>query len=435
MKLTIYRGTHEVGGTMIEMRTKNTRILIDAGYPLYYRGKLIDDGMIKKPYKELLELGVIPNVEGLYRWDSPRFDAVLISHGHSDHFGLLNYIHPDIPVYLSEAADKLIEMNLAFPIKDYGKRRRNIIPIYESFSLGDFAIKFYYMDHSAFQANAFEIKCEGKRIIYTGDFRGHGRRQEYLERFMAEAEKCPDLLLIEGTTLGRNNESELTERELEEVFHRMVEASEGIVLCQTTGQNVDRILSFYRAAKNCGKIFVMDIYTANLFYELNKILDESQEPFPLPSLWRPNVRVFYPVMLTRKMEKLLGGKYASRFRLYRISKKMIGKKQNRIVMMVRPSMLADIKPMKLQGGSFVYSLWQAYRDKPYQVRFENYLKSIGLKDRYLHTSGHAFEKTIKKVIEGLSPKEIVPIHTFCPETFYEFSQNVSIMQDGVPFEL
>lgn len=34
MKLTIYRGTHEIGGSCVELATKNTRILIDIGLPL-----------------------------------------------------------------------------------------------------------------------------------------------------------------------------------------------------------------------------------------------------------------------------------------------------------------------------------------------------------------------------------------------------------------
>ena len=102
MQITIHRGTHEVGGTMIELNSVNTRILLDAGYPLFYKGEIIDDAMSKRPYQELLELGIIPKVKGLYRWEKPEFDGVLISHAHSDHFGLLRYIHPDIPIYMSE---------------------------------------------------------------------------------------------------------------------------------------------------------------------------------------------------------------------------------------------------------------------------------------------------------------------------------------------
>ena len=75
MQLTIYRGTREVGGTMIEIKTQNTRVLLDAGYPLFSHGEVIDDELAKKPYQELLELGIIPKVKGLYRWEKPEFDA------------------------------------------------------------------------------------------------------------------------------------------------------------------------------------------------------------------------------------------------------------------------------------------------------------------------------------------------------------------------
>jgi len=34
MKLTIHCGTHEIGGTCVELSTKNTRLLIDIGLPL-----------------------------------------------------------------------------------------------------------------------------------------------------------------------------------------------------------------------------------------------------------------------------------------------------------------------------------------------------------------------------------------------------------------
>lgn len=447
---------------MIELKSGKTRILLDAGFPLFYCGEVIDDSFTKKPYQELLELGIIPQVKELYRWEKPSFDAVLISHAHSDHFGLLQYIHPDIPIYLSEPTDKLIEMNLTFPVPDYSNRDRRLIKMYEHFSIGDFTIKPFLMDHSAYQAAAFEIKCGGKTILYTGDFRGHGRRREYLERFLREAEKSPDLLLIEGATMGREGESEQTEEELEAQFKQVManqqpnqqanqkgaENQNCIVLCQPTSQNIDRVISFYKAAKACGKIFVMDIYTANLMYELEKIRKKSAGyrgntgrgdinggSLPVPSIFRPDIRVFYPLLLTKKLEKLLGKSYAKRFRAYRITGKAVKRKQKQLVMLIRPSTLTDLKLMGLKDGTLIYSQWQVYREKPYQRRLLEYLKSRGFSDCYLHTSGHAFEEDIKKVITGLSPREIVPIHTFCPEAFYQFHPKVTLRQDGVPFEL
>jgi ribonuclease J len=432
MQLTIYRGTKEVGGTMIELKSGKTRILLDAGYPLFYRGEVIEDDWVGKSFDELKELGVIPDVKGLYRRDRPRFDAVLISHAHSDHFGLLKHIHPDIPIYLSEVTDKLIEMNLRFHIPDYENRDRRIVPMYQSFCIGNFTMKAFLTDHSAYHASAFQIQSEGKTVLYTGDFRNHGRRPEYLDRLLREAEKEPDLLLVEGTTLGRTGEPERTEEDLEAEFREMIRASAGIVLCQSASQNIDRVISFYNAARACGKIFVMDNYTANVLSELKKLTHEN---LPVPSLRHPDVRVYHPILLTRKMKKILGRTCSGRFRASTVSVKMIGRKQKRIVMLIRPSALPDIKLMGLKDGILIYSQWQAYREKAYQIRLESYLESVGFSDCYLHTSGHAFEEDIKKVIRGLSPKEIVPIHTFFPEAFLQFGHKVTLQKDGVPFSI
>jgi len=65
MQVKIYRGTHEVGGTMIELKSGSTRLLLDAGYPLFLNGEVIDDSLRKKPREELLKRGVIPKVKGL----------------------------------------------------------------------------------------------------------------------------------------------------------------------------------------------------------------------------------------------------------------------------------------------------------------------------------------------------------------------------------
>ena len=45
MKITIHRGTNEIGGTLIELKSANMRILIDAGYPLFLNDKPIDDSI------------------------------------------------------------------------------------------------------------------------------------------------------------------------------------------------------------------------------------------------------------------------------------------------------------------------------------------------------------------------------------------------------
>ena len=353
MKLTIHRGTHEIGGTLIELKSANTRLLIDAGYPLFLNGLPIENNVTKLQTEKLLELGVLPAIKGLYQWDMPSFDAIIISHAHIDHYGLLKYVHPDIPVYMSAGTKRLIDILQIFRFCDSYPINANVFKMYEPFEIGDFSIKPYLMDHSAFDAAAFEISAEGKTVIYSGDFRGHGRKAVCLDTFIKHATKQADILLTEGTMLGRLDEKTLTEKELEELIVCEIKDLEGPLLFQSSSQNIDRIVTFYRATQRLGRTFVVDIYTANILYELRQLGNN----LPYPSKEYSNIKVFYPYRLTQKLFNEIGEVYAKRFSAFHMPKEKLTNEQNNIVMMVRPSMLKDIERCKLQEGVFIYSMW------------------------------------------------------------------------------
>jgi ribonuclease J len=431
MKVTIYRGTKEIGGTLIELKSKDTRILIDAGYPLFLNDKPIDNSIAKLPYERLIELGVLPLIEGLYSWDKAGFDAVIISHAHLDHYGLLKYINPAIPVYISAGTRKIIEISQMFKITDAFSLPLKNFKMYEAFHVGDFTIKPFLMDHSAFDAAAFEISSEGKTIIYTGDFRGHGRKAVCLDRFISGAAKKADVLLTEGTMFGRQDEKIMTENELEDMVISEIGNRKIPVLFQSSSQNIDRLVSFYRAALKLGRIFVVDIYTANVLYELRQLGNN----LPYPSKEYANIKVFYPYRLTQKIFNDIGEDYAKRFSAFHISKPSLSEKQNNIIMTVRPSMQHDIEKCSFHEGLFIYSLWQGYRDSEYQQRFEDYLRKNGFESKAIHTSGHASTSDIERVITGLEPKQIIPIHTMAPNAFQGISNKTVLKEDGKIFEV
>lgn len=430
MQITIYRGTHEIGGTLVELKSENSRILIDAGYPIFLNNQPIGDEVSSYSYDKLLEVGVLPHIKGLYSCDKPGFDAVVISHAHIDHYGLLNYVHPSIQVYMSKGTRKIINISALFiqsikaPIGTYE------FDMYKPFKIGDFRIMPFLMDHSAYDAAAFEISDKEKTIIYTGDFRGHGRKANCLDRFINKAKKGADALLIEGTIFGRQNEEAITEQDLEERLVNKIKDIRGPVLFQSSSQNVDRIVSFYRAATRLDRIFIVDVYTANVLYELRQL---GNNHLPYPSVGYPNIKVFYPYWLTQKIFNKIGEKYAKRFSPFYISKGMLKEEQNNVVFTARPSMRMDIEAASLKNGLFVYSLWEGYRESEYQKEFENYLSKSGFMIDKLHTSGHATVSDIKRVITGLEPKQIIPIHTMAPDLFIGLSDQVILKDDGVAF--
>lgn len=431
MQITIYRGTKEIGGTLIELKSLNTRILIDAGYPLFLDELPIDSSVAKLPHKTLIELGVLPVIKGLYAWDDAEFDAVLISHAHLDHYGLLKYINPSIPVYISAGTRKIIKISQLFKITDTFSLKIKNFKMYEMFYVGDFSIKSYLMDHSSFDAAAFEISSEGKTIIYTGDFRGHGRKAVCLDRFISGAAKQADVLLTEGTMFGRQDESIMTESELEETVIKEIGNRKIPLLFQSSSQNIDRIVSFYRAALRLGRILIVDIYTANILYELRQLGNN----LPYPSEEYSNIKVFYPYQLTQKIFNDIGKEYARRFSPFHMSKQSLNEQQNNVIMTVRPSMQRDLEKFGLREGLFIYSMWQGYRDNEYQQKFEYYLKQTGFELTFIHTSGHASVSDIKKVIVGLDSKKIIPIHTMAPHAFKAISKKVEFKEDGKVFEV
>ena len=73
MEIKIIKGTSQIGGCITEIKSKNTRILIDFGNDL-------------EDNNESFEM------DGL-TYNKSKYDAVFITHSHIDHIGLINKIN------------------------------------------------------------------------------------------------------------------------------------------------------------------------------------------------------------------------------------------------------------------------------------------------------------------------------------------------------
>src|SRR6187551_3804343 len=93
MRVRVHRGCHEVGGTCVEVEADGARLVLDAGRPLTAGA---DDHV------------ELPAVPGLADGSDPALLGVLISHGHLDHYGLIDQVHPSVPVYAGQAASEIV---------------------------------------------------------------------------------------------------------------------------------------------------------------------------------------------------------------------------------------------------------------------------------------------------------------------------------------
>ena len=102
-------------------------------------------------------------------------------------------------------------------------------------------------------------------------------------------------------------------------------------------------------------------------------------------------------------------------------------------MIFRPSMAADFKSA-LTGAKLFYSLWPGYLERG-GFDLQAWCVSHGVAFEIHHTSGHAGIADLKRLAKALSPKRLVPIHSFAPERFQSLFPNVQPANDGEWWEV
>ena len=253
MRIRIHRGTKEIGGTCIEIEAQGKRVVLDVGLPLG-----APDGADADVYDSLL-----PWVSGFRERDDSLL-GVVISHSHPDHYGLARNIRPEIPVHIGEAAHNILTAARPFVPHGYAFTDPHFLHHRTPVEIGPFRITPHLVDHSAFDAYALLVEADGKRVYYSGDFRAHGRKASLIEAVIQHPPPDIDVLLMEGTTIGRTGTGEgfVTEAELEEQFVQAFEETRGLHLVWTSAQNIDRVVTICRAARKTGRALVIDLYAA-----------------------------------------------------------------------------------------------------------------------------------------------------------------------------
>ncbi len=383
MTVNILRGENQIGGSIIEVSSECTRLIFDIGLNL-------DDG----------EDVILPTVDGLFS-GAAKYDAVFISHYHPDHIGLVNKVVPNIPIYAGKSAVKIMRAASTYLVKD----SINISEFIEEENpvlVGDITVTPYICDHSAFDSFMFLIECEQERILYTGDFRANGRKD-----FETLLEKLPTVhtLIVEGTTLAREGIKNITEIELEDIAVKMLEKHTGPTFVMMSAQNIDRLITIHNVAKRTNKIFAQDIYTAMIGRAASSSRLIYSDSSLIKVFTHNNSENYYNLLLT--------------FGESKISRQAISK--SNYIMSVRPSLKSYLEKLSalqsFEDGVLFYSMWKGYQEGEYISDFLEFMKSKGVKIHTLHTSGHADEDTIRRLIEKVMPQEIIPVHTENPEWF------------------
>jgi len=414
MELVVHRGTNEIGASCLEVRGAGKRILLDAGLPL-------DDAAdtLNPDVKAALE----------------QVDALFVSHGHMDHCGLLDQVPDSVPVYMSETARQLLDASRVFrKLAPLGKRTQPLKPGVK-IDLGRLSVTPRLMDHSAPDALGFHVQADGQGLFYTGDFRSHGRKSAAFEHLLAHPPKPLDALVMEGTLLDRGKAAYSDEASVETAMAKAFNEEAGLSCVVCSGQNIDRLVSVYRAAIRSNRALVLDLYTAWVLEVF------GQAHSSVPRVGWDGVRVLARGRFAASHYVTIkdAPDYFGNF-LRRVFDSDAGLHHGAlqdnpggyVVKTSRP--LALVEQLNAVTSTTIYSLWAGNLDPARNPRDAQQYTTLadrpGARFLRIHTSGHADLATLKRLNDTLCPKTLIPMHTEHKRLFPDHFPNALVLEDG-----
>jgi len=391
MNIIIHRGTHQIGGSAIEISTASTRIILDFGNELSLDEKYTP-----------INLDIDGVTKGL-----PDCDGIVISHYHMDHLGQLTSTLPEIPLYMGELSKEIALIGAEYQDRCLYLRLlgANTFRGGDAFSIGDIRIRPLVIDHSAVDSYMFALEAEGKHVLYTGDFRMHGLRHHILDQLVNTYIGEVDVLITEGTSLSRDADKYISEAAvLDDISSYIQDGKYVFIMCSST--NIDRIMGIWQNMPT-DKVLICDAYQKRILDTvINNVYYES-------SLYR---RHDSPLVLSK-------GPYPKYYM------------DHGFVSLVRgtENFISQIKEFPKDDVRIIYSMWTGYIEENLALKdlLETYPTYI------CHASGHVSKNDLIKFIELVNPDAIIPVHTDNPERLEELvpHRNVYIVNDNEPFIL
>jgi ribonuclease J len=426
LEVRIHRGAHEIGGNCVELRHGQDTLILDIGKPL------------TAAWDEVVPL---PAAIGLDD-NGTRPLGVIISHSHQDHWGLAPQLPTDIPVFIGEGAANILRAaqfwGSGVDLHEAGHLHDRV-----PFTLGPFTITPYLADHSAYDAFSLLIQAGGRSLFYTGDIRGHGRKASAFERLLADPPAPVHAILMEGTSFrtvgpdGSNSDDDtaadsglaadsqgegsepapelasLTESEVENQLAATLRATTGLVVVLASAQNIDRLVTVYRATLRADRDLVVDLYTADI------AAATGRPSIPAVGDDWPRVHVYAPLRQRVRVKESGQFERVERVRDRRLYPEQLRERASRLVLFgaYQGEIPSLIREGLLTGGAVVWSMWDGYLGEPSGQRLQAALQTANIPLIQHHTSGHATPADLVRLVQALRPNVVVPIHTEAPDAY------------------
>lgn len=412
VSICIHKSAEEIGGNCIEIKAPSgERLLLDAGRPL------------DTPDSEQTPIPLSLNT------NTP-VSGILLSHAHADHHGLLESLPKHWPVYCGEATERLLRLSAAVSGKQVFQSCRHWTHG-KAVTIGPFTIIPHLIDHSAFDAYALQIIVDGKTILYSGDFRAHGRKAKFTRALINSPPKQMDVLLMEGTNLRASNTPQKAtpnESALEDDFARLFTESVGRVFVSWSATNIDRVVTLFRACKKSGRTLVVDLYSMLVLMRLKEFAS-----IPQPEWSGGHMRAVVTTKMVRLVKRFGEPELVEQLKEYRAAMRAAKLAENpeKWVIMARSSLVNDYRAkgvVPTERDTWVWSMWNGYLEQDSTRLMREYFAPC--QKAYIHSSGHATPEMLREFAEAMQPAMLIPVHGENWKDYASEFSRVNILTNG-----
>jgi ribonuclease J len=348
-----------------------------------------------------------------------------------DHYGLIDQVDARLPLFIGREAAALLKAAELFSSAGVELHPTGHLSDRVPLQIGAFTVTPFLVDHSGFDSYSLLIEAEGKRLFYSGDFRGHGRKASLFRRLLDDPPLPIDVLLCEGTHIRREQARDAAPRselDVELSLAKTMRETTGAACVVSSAQNIDRLVTVYRASKRTGRTLVTDLYTATLAHAIGR------PTIPQPGF--PDYKVYIP-----NRQRLLVKQSGEFDRLEllrgcRVFPEWLLTNRHKVTLLMPSSTVPELlRANALDDGVVVWSLWPGYLGEPSGARMRRTLAAAGVPLVLDHASGHASVTDLQLLATALRPGKVVPIHTEAGDRFDEYFADVEAHRDGEWWEV
>ena len=429
VKLTFLGGVNEIGGNKILIEDKDARVFLDFGMSFSFGAEYFEGFLQPRRVSGLgdyFEFDLLPKLKGLYSRDmlvrtgleysEPRFDGVVLSHAHIDHVGHTHFLDENIPLFCGYGTKIILEALKESGGYDYGEHICETFRTGSKMRVGNIEIEPVHVDHSIPAAYGFIGHTSEGVVIYTGDIRLHGPMSKMTEEFVEKARNAePDMMICEGTRINpQEKRSNYSEAEVEKLSNNIVARTGKIVICSFYGRDIDRFKTFYEIAEKNDRRFVI---STKMAYLLSKLGYD-------PRLDIPNVKTDKNILVYFKRKRSGGFEESDYFEWERpfldraVTFDYVHKNQSKVLLNLDLSSFTELIDIKPDGGYFIHSMSEPFSEEDIETYvMRNWLEHFNLSFHQIHASGHCPSCDLRKMINTVAPKKLMPIHTEEPQLF------------------